>query len=323
MNNKFALTIVSVLSVILLTNCTKVPKEVTIYSQLTLGESPITVDGIPDSPNKMNNLSCAQPSPEMAARCREMEEVILASTVRLELFRWSDKNGRQGEYIAGGSSHATIKDGRYLVTHNHYGELLTALLNQGIPGEYIRMALYKADGSLILSNIPLEDVTIVAEEAETLVLEMKGEGNLGFFEMRNLPTAKFADWRTLPLQSGTEVAQVDWDGEGTSFVRWTTIDNLIRDDNTPQISLMSYVAQGASGGGVFWNELHIGNNWFRTREQNRQTGEVLTQSSMAALNSVEVAAVITLSQDAPQITLESDDYLNDHGLKGGTGQISY
>lgn len=325
MNKKLPLVLLSVLCVMLLTNCTVAPQnEVDVYSQLTIGNSQEEgVSQSTDSDATKITPSCAQPSPEMAAHCQAIEEAILATTVRMELVRWMDKNGRQGDYIADCNSHATIKDGRYLVTHNHFGELLMALREEGVSGEHIHLALYKADGSLILSNIPLTDVSIAAEEAETLVLELKGEGSLGFFEMRKMPSAQFVDGQTLPLQRGLEVAQVDWDGVSTSFVRWTTIDSLIVNDDTLQMGLTSYVAQGASGGGVFWQGQHIGNNWFRTREQNRETGEVLAQSSIAALNSEVVTAIIIPLPNTPAIGLQSRDPLNDHSLPGNTEQISY
>ena len=325
MNKKLVLILLSVLSVMLLTNCTVAPQTgVDVPSQLTMGNSQEERTSYPaDSDTTAPSPSCAQPSPEIAAHCQAMEEAILASTVRIELFRWMDENGRQGDYIASWYSHATIKDGRYLVTHNHFGELLTASREQDTPGEYIRMALYETDGRVILSNIPLADVTIVAEAAETLVLELKGEGDLGFFEMRNMPSAQFVNWQTLPLQSGAEVAQVDWDGVGTSFVHWTTINRLVLHNGTPQIGLTSYVAQGASGGGVFWNGQHIGNNWSRTREQNSETGEVLAQSSTAALNLGMVTAVITSLPDAPSNGLQSMDPQNDQSLPGDTEHISY
>ena len=246
-----------------------------------------------------NEGSCAQPVPEKVVYCQQIEQSILAATVRLELFRWSEVDGRKGEFIAGGNSHATIKDGRYLVTHNHFGELLEALRHQGLPGEYIRMAMYKTNGELLLSNIPLEDLTVVFEDEQTLVLSLKDLGSMGFFEMHGLPSAEFASWQELPLQAGTEVAQVDWDGQ-TSFVQWTTIDHLLTSGGTPQISLKSYVKQGSSGGGVFWNGVHIGNNWYRVSEQNQETGEVLAQYSMVALNSVQVTAVVLSPENLAQ-----------------------
>jgi len=266
--------------------------------------------------------ACADPTPELATHCLKMEQTILAATVRLELSRWLDADGRKGEYIASGISHATIKDGRYLVTHNHFGELLSALQNQGIQGEYIRLSLYRTDGNLILSNIPLTDVSIVIENAQTLVLALKGQGNLGFFEMMGLPSAEFAAWQNLSLQPGTEVAQIDWDGQ-TSYVRWTTINSLTTENGTSQISLTTYVEQGASGGGVFWNGYHIANNWFRASEQNQGTGEVLLQYSMAALNSAQVTVVATITRDVSQTASGIDaDSLN-HDLENEAWYHSY
>jgi len=246
-----------------------------------------TPENVYAAPTVSATPSCAQPTAEMAAGCAKMEAAILASTVRVDIYRWKDEDGGKGEYISGGSSHATIKDGRYLVTHNHFGELFNGLRDQEIPGEFVRISLHKTNGELIISNLPLTKVTLIFEDSETLVLEFKGYGNLGFFEAMGLPSAPFANWNQLTLQPGTEVAQIDWDGH-TSHVNWTTIESIMIEDGTPQITLTSYVEQGASGGGIFLNGLHIANNWMRATEEGQVSDQVYGQYSVAALNSTQM-----------------------------------
>jgi len=59
-----------------------------------------------------NEDSCQNPSPENAPICAAIEEQILATTVRIELHRWQEVDGKRGEYIDGGTAHATVIDGR-------------------------------------------------------------------------------------------------------------------------------------------------------------------------------------------------------------------
>lgn len=245
--------------------------------------------------------TCAQPTPEEAARCRFEEQQILESTVRIQVTRWQEVDGRKGEIISNNVSHATVKDGGYLVTHNHYGDTLTILREQGAAGEIVRMSLFRADGELILSNMRPTDLEVVAEAAETMVLKLRGAGTLSFFQMRGIPSASFADGQASGVQPGSEVAQVDWDGT-VSFVKWVTVDELNQVDGVSQVVLDSYVQQGASGGGVFYNGVHIGNNWSRASEEGAETGQVIRRYSTVALNSAQVAAGMTqtaATQDTP------------------------
>ena len=53
---------------------------------------------------------------------------------------------------------------------------------------------------------------------------------------------------------------------------------------TPQAVLENFVEQGASGGGVFYDGVHVANNWFRSTDRQAETGDVLRQYSVAALN---------------------------------------
>jgi hypothetical protein len=267
--------------------------------------------------------SCSQPTPEIAAYCAALEQAILATTVRLELTRWQDVDGRAGEYITGGNSHATVMDGRYLVTHNHFGEMLTAMQNQGIPGEQIRLTLYKTNGEVILADVPITILTVVAQDSQTLVLDFNAYGTEGLFAALGLPSAQFAAGQTLPLQPGLEVAQIDWNGQ-TSHVRWTQIESVAEVNGTPQLKLATPVAQGASGGGVFWNGYHIANNWSRGSIQGIDSGVVTDQYSVAALNSLGVTAVTALAQPNAHQTSQNTESGNiEQNSLGETEQASY
>jgi hypothetical protein len=60
-----------------------------------------------------------------------------------------------------------------------------------------------------------------------------------------------------------EIAQIDWDGNST-HIDWVTIDATNTKADTPIINVSNCILKGASGGGVYWQGQHIGNNWSRT-----------------------------------------------------------
>jgi hypothetical protein len=80
-----------------------------------------------------------------------------------------------------------------------------------------------------------------------------------------------------------EVAQVDWDGV-TAHVEWVRVTAVYATGDTPQMELDNFVEQGASGGGVFYEGVHVANTWLRQTERTADSGEVLRQYSIAALN---------------------------------------
>jgi hypothetical protein len=202
--------------------------------------------------------------------------------------------------------------------------MLTAMQNQGIPGEQIRLSLYKANGELILADVPITILTVVAQDSQTLVLDFNAYGTEGLFAALGLPSAQFAAGQTLPLtlQPGLEVAQINWDGQ-TSQVRWTQIESVTDVNGTPQLKLATPVAQGASGGGVFWNGYHIANNWLQGSIQTIESGEVTDQYSVAALNSLGVTAVTAPQTDAYQATQNREADLTSQAIFDETGQTTY
>ncbi|VAW42299.1 hypothetical protein MNBD_CHLOROFLEXI01-1555 [hydrothermal vent metagenome] len=230
----------------------------------------------------INENRCQTPSPADAQSCAALEEQILASTVRIELHRWQEAEGKRGEHIDGGIGHATVKDGRYLVTHNHFPMSLDSI--EGLAGEQIRITIYKADGEVIIESVQSSAFTIVFEDSETVVLDFGEYVGEGLFAMLGIPSAEFYNWQTVSLAPGMEVAQINWDNE-TAHVEWVNIKSVLTFNGTPQIELDKEVIKGASGGGVFWNGIHIGNNWKNTTVQAVNDGAILEAFSTAALNS--------------------------------------
>lgn len=215
--------------------------------------------------------SCANPTAEIATNCNALVQQILASTVRIEFHGPS-----------GGIGHGTVIGGRYLVTHNHYPVSAAALANSG-NGEVTAVSVFKANGDIILLKAPLTYFTVVTDAPETLVLDFKAYGGVGFFDSLGVPSAESKTLDALMLQPDMEVAQIDWDG-ATAHVDWVQVTAVHTEDNTSYLELNNFVQQGASGGGVFYEGYHIANNWFRSTDRAAETGEVLRQVSVAALN---------------------------------------
>lgn len=217
--------------------------------------------------------SCANPTAVLAQECAAIEQRILAATVRLEF------HGPNG-----GIGHGTIKDGRYLVTHNHYPVSAAALASSADSG-VTAVSVSKANGDIILLKVPLSFFSVAIDDPETLVLDFQEYGGVGFFDSVGVPSAEFKAWDSLSLQPGLEVAQIDWDGS-TAFVRWVQINGIGAVEGIPALELASFVEQGASGGGVFWNGYHIANNWSRTTELAQNGEAILRQYSVAALDTL-------------------------------------
>jgi hypothetical protein len=243
-----------------------------------------TTDSL-NRPIEASGLTCAEPTPDTVGRCQELEGRILDSTVRIEWDVWVSKNNGDGYLRADTIGHATVKEGRYLVTHNHGGILQPDAKNN----EWNRISVFTANGLLVWARAPLYTISIAAEDAETLVLDFGDYGDQGLFALMGLSSAEFKDWDALPLQPGMEVAQLTWDGE-TASVDWVTIDAIVTDNGTPRLELDSTVPVGTSGGGVFWNGYHIANTWSQRTAQYVSDGTVARRYSVAALNSPQVMA---------------------------------
>jgi hypothetical protein len=226
---------------------------------------------------------CIEPASPFEPSCDMLERRILASVVRYEIYGPSmDGSGRQAE----GLGHGMVKDGRYLVVHNHFGVDLSSF-DSGSPDAVITM--YNGIGDLFMwKDSP--HFTVVAEETEALVLDFgQSDGGDGFFETLGIPSAYFESWEEAAPHSGQIVAQVIWDGRH-SDVAWTSIKDVILDDGTPRLILANTLLPGASGGGVLLDGSHIAVNWERGKHLD-EVGAVIEEFSTAALNSSVLADI--------------------------------
>jgi hypothetical protein len=224
--------------------------------------------------------------PEIVRKCEELAWQILASTVRIEWDLWVANEDGNGYSRVDRIGHATVKEGRYLVTHNHGRIAQSDLKNK----QWDRISVFTASGLPIWPEVPLSSISIAAQDAETLVLDFGDHDDQGLFSLLGLSSAEFRDWETLPLQPEMEVAQVTWDGEKSS-VDWVTIKDIVTDNGTPRLELDSTVAAGTSGGGVFWNGYHVANTWYQAYVMDENGATVSRQYSGAALNSPQTAAL--------------------------------
>lgn len=229
--------------------------------------------------------SCFAPVSEATKQqCAAWEQQVLASTVRLEIRVFSlGEDGYPVAQIDGSVGHAAVKDGRYLVTHNHYG---VSLVSESA-GTISRLSLFKTNGEVILTDTPLSAFQIAFEDAQMLVLDFGETNGLGLFGALGVASASFQPGLQLSLDSGLEVAQIDWDG-ATAHVDWVRVTAVHTNTETPYLELDNYVEQGASGGGIYFNGIHIGNNWSRSTDRLADTGEIVRQYSIAALNSTNI-----------------------------------
>lgn len=228
--------------------------------------------------------SCALPTPSIAQQCVTTENHILASTVRIEFREWHS-NGNTLSYAERGTSHGTIKNGRYLITHNHFPLPLTQLQNSE-EGSHIKASIYRVNGEIVLQDMPLTAFNIAFEDEQLLVFDFLSYGEQGLFAMMGLPSAQFMAWEDANLQVGSEVAQLNWDGQ-VARVEWVRIKSIHGQDDVPHLELDNFLQPGASGGGVFLNGVHIANNWARLTDLDN-SGLVVEQYSIAALNVISV-----------------------------------
>ena len=245
-------------------------------------ENPPGADGATLS-SATSAASCAAPTPEIIAACRAQADRILAATVRLELIA-STPDGNGQELLTG---HGTVMAGRYILTHNHYGLTPAEFGN----GRLVSLTIYKADGRLALKDVRPGSLSVIVVAPEALLLDFGDYGGPGLLGVAGLASAEFAGEAAVTLQPGMELAQIDWDG-AVAHVVWTRLTAVHVMDGTATVELDSFVARGASGGGVFFNGVHIANNWVRATDRRGGTGEIVGRSSLAALNPEGIAFAI-------------------------------
>jgi hypothetical protein len=232
-----------------------------------------------------DDLSCADPVPSIRDQCEYYEQQILATVVRLEVLVPSLEDP---DLLTGEGAHGAIKDGRFIVVHNHFTIDLSIFADEAHKDE-ASLNLYSANGYMLLRDERPPLFEIVVEDQETLVLDFgtNDEGK-GFFDWLRVPSAPFRNSREIAIQPGSEVAQINWDGQIT-YIDWVKVQEVITNEGVPRLVLANPINNGSSGGGVFWNGSHIANNWLTV--ELRDKGETETyQYSIAALNSAAVAS---------------------------------
>lgn len=212
----------------------------------------------------------------------DLEQHILKSTVRFMVQSWVVRPDETGYDVDTTLGHGTVMNGRYLVTHNHFDVPLGILSREGDEGSYAVVFLYDSQGQPLYKG-PLSEFQLAQKDVETLVFAHK---DANFFQNLGFASAQIADGQSLPLEPGLKVAQVDWDGQ-TARVDWVQVQEVILDDGVPRLILDDGVTPGASGGGVFWQGLHVANNW-HLWEKIDGSGMVVEAKSAVALNSAAV-----------------------------------
>lgn len=253
---------------------------------LGLGEHAVAMD----SRTLESDSTCSSPTPERSLECHEMEQEILAATLRIEIRTWIVYVEGEGYMSYAGDGHGTVMGGRYLVTHNHFQLPLLELLADQSKSEQATVTLYTSDGQELWQG-PLTAMDVAFEDSESLLLEFQDKNGRGLFEALGIPSAGFVVSSQTSIRPGTEVAQINWDEE-RAYVQWTNVENIAEEGNTPVIRLSDCLVPGSSGGGIFWDGEHIANNWSRAYACAGATNDHVQFGSTAALNSVELLAAV-------------------------------
>jgi hypothetical protein len=228
------------------------------------------------NPTHTKYTSCIELTTSNSDLCATQEADILASVIRLVLH--ADFQKGQLTDFRGSMGHGTVMAGRYLVTHNHFTIDLLALSpsnTQGLTG----FSLYTAVGQRIIHNAHITTFRVSAQDSQTLILDFGAD----YFNKLNIPSASFMAADEAQLTIGTEVAQIDWDGE-QAYVIWTTVTQIFKQHPSPHLQLDHYVMVGASGGGIFWQGHHVANNWAHATLTNPDSGAFTRAYTVTALN---------------------------------------
>lgn len=238
------------------------------------------------SPQPLPEVPCAKPSPAHTEHCRNLEEQILATTVRLEIADFAPQADGSYKFADVSVGHATVMAGRYLVTHNHFSLSLENLND----GHLRKLSAYRLDGTVLIHDAPFHVFDVLIAEPQTLVFDFGEYDRQGALAYYGMASAEFGQWQTMGLQPGDEVAQVNWDGRVTS-VDWVRVSAIGEKNGTPVLELDNFVEPGASGGGIFYEGHHLGNNWIRTTDKEATSGQIVRQFTLAALNTGDLFAL--------------------------------
>lgn len=240
------------------------------------------------SSQQLQTTSCASPNMTDVERCRQLESKILATTLRLEITVKTLNSSDSTRQTSVSVGHATVVDGRFLVTHNHFARSPDLQYDS----QLITLSAYRADGSLAIHQAPPHTFKVLSAGPQTLVFDFGRYGNQGAFDYLGLTSAQLETWQALDLRPGSEVAQVDWDGQKTS-IHWVQVSSIGLESGVPVLQLDNYVAPGSSGGGVFYAGYHIANNWYRDLDKQFVTGKTMRKWTVAALNEANLIALAT------------------------------
>ena len=220
--------------------------------------------------------AAAHPTTARAHNQLAVEQTILASTLRFEMRSGMIFQNGAGLLKLWGVGHGTVKQGRYLVTHNHFDSIVFSD-ELGNMSETLSLSFYKADGSLLthLTNHPATAQFV----GETVIFDF----GAGFFDRLGVPSATFVSNAQGLIRPNATVAQINWN-QSRAFVEWTTVRSVTVRDGISVIELDNAVIKGASGGGIFLNGQHIANNWKVISISNANSGVVSDSFTVAALN---------------------------------------
>lgn len=225
---------------------------------------------------------------QAAAMDSDIEQTILASTLRIEISTWMMYVEDQGYVSYSGDGHGTVIDGRHLVTHNHFQVPLQDIIADDENSELATVTLYKADGQQLWQG-PLTAIEVAYKGTETLLFEFQDEDGRGLFETLGVPSAEFEILLQNPVQLGTEVAQINWDNR-QAYVQRTKVEAITKEGDTPVIRLSGCLVPGSSGGGIFVDGVHIANNWSKVDGCDGSPNDNMPFQSTGALNSIELVA---------------------------------
>ncbi len=216
-----------------------------------------------------------------------MEQAILDTTVRI-VFHGSIEidDGYDTIQINGTISHGTVIDGRYLLTHNHFGIPLSQIqiYNRHANKSFTGVSVYRLDGTAVIENASMDVFRVANESNESVLLDFGTVTGQGFFAQAGIKSAKIGASTNGRLRPHTEIGLIDWDGQTNSLVVWVQVKAIYQDDGQTFVQADHFIELGASGGGVFLNNQHIGNNWARMTETDLNTGKVTQKLTLIALN---------------------------------------
>ncbi|MCL4872360.1 MAG: RHS repeat-associated core domain-containing protein, partial [Anaerolineae bacterium] len=142
--------------------------------------------------------------------------------------------------------HATVMNDHTLLSHNHF-----RAFDLNLPIH--RIHLYDAYGNSIPVNGQI--LQRYADETSTLTF------NQGTFS--NQTAAIFGDVVSSGVQVGDKVVVITWDGTnvGSTYAVWANITTIADENGIPSFAIDIKLPGGASGGGIYFNGVHIANNW--------------------------------------------------------------